>query len=309
MAGSRASERMRFMKINVIKAAIAALSAGIIIVLALLTGEIVAYRYAGASGAGKKDSPLSHPLAAPSPKEFSRYAQIAKSGLFGDSAIQFVDVSGSGEAQAASDVELAGTVVGSPKMSYALFRDKVSKRVEAFRKGDDVFGVGVLVAVEKDRALLDAGGATLVFTLPEARLDGSADYSSAASLRPPPSADAKGAKPAILSRKTGESEWIIDAKALNSVLNDMGKILTDARLLPYSEKGKVTGFTISEMRPGGVFNLIGLQNGDILLKINDLAIDSPEKGVQLLAGLRGESRLTLDVLRGGQHRKLNYHIR
>jgi len=89
----------------------------------------------------------------------------------------------------------------------------------------------------------------------------------------------------------------------------MDKVLTDARLLPYSDGGKIIGFRISEIKPGGVFSLIGIQNGDVLLRVNDYEINSPEKGVQLLNGLKGESRLSLDLIRNSQPLKLQYQIR
>ena len=73
----------------------------------------------------------------------------------------------------------------------------------------------------------------------------------------------------FVSIKTGKSEWLLDQRALNNVLNDMEKVLTDAKLLPYYNKGgKVVGFRASEIKPDGVFSLIGLQNGDILLELS-----------------------------------------
>ncbi|MEK6532240.1 MAG: PDZ domain-containing protein, partial [Deltaproteobacteria bacterium] len=93
-----------------------------------------------------------------------------------------------------------------------------------------------------------------------------------------------------------------------TVRGNMGKVVTDARLMPYSEEGKISGFKISEIKQGGVFSLIGLREGDVLVKVNDYAIDSPEKGVQLLTGLKGETSLTLDIIRNNKAKQLHYQI-
>ena len=52
-----------------------------------------------------------------------------------------------------------------------------------------------------------------------------------------------------------------------------------------------------------------VKQGDVLLRVNDYEINSPEKGVQLLNGLKGESRLSLDLIRNSQPLKLQYQIR
>ena len=101
----------------------------------------------------------------------------------------------------------------------------------------------------------------------------------------------------------------MDRRALDEALSDMGKLLTQARILPYRVNGATKGFRLSSVHRSGVFALIGLRSGDILLKVNDYPIDSPEKGIQLLSGLKGESSIELDILRGGKPTKLNYEIR
>jgi general secretion pathway protein C len=52
-----------------------------------------------------------------------------------------------------------------------------------------------------------------------------------------------------------------------------------------------------------------MKNGDVLLRINDFPIDSPEKAIQSLASLKGQSRIKLDLVRDGQPTTFNYDIR
>jgi general secretion pathway protein C len=85
--------------------------------------------------------------------------------------------------------------------------------------------------------------------------------------------------------------------------------MTDARLLPSSRDGKVDGFRVSEVRPSGVFSMVGIKNGDLLQRVNDFPIDSPEKAIQSFVSLKGQSRIKLDLVRDGQPTTLNYDIR
>ena len=85
--------------------------------------------------------------------------------------------------------------------------------------------------------------------------------------------------------------------------------MTDARLLPSIKDGKVEGFKVSEVKPNGIFGTVGIKDGDVLLRINDFAIDSPDKAIQSFVTLKGQSRIKLDLIRDGQPTTLNYDIR
>jgi general secretion pathway protein C len=102
---------------------------------------------------------------------------------------------------------------------------------------------------------------------------------------------------------------LIDQRALNAALDNIGQAMTDARLLPSMKDGKVEGFRVSEVKPAGIFGMVGIKNGDTLMRINDFSIDSPEKAIQSLASLKGQNRIKLDLVREGQPTTLNYEIR
>jgi len=290
------------MRSNVFRIANVILGVCIFAVCALLAREYIVWKYRPLAGDGM--SVAGQAVKAQSSAGLARYRSIG-GGLFGKADINLISVAeSSGEAApSVGDISLLGTVVGRSGMSYAVFQATQTKKQEVSRVGDKVFDLGVLRSIETDRATVDSNGRMLTFYLPQEKPPGAGSPEIRPSTPVSPSGRFSG-----VSRKSG-SEWVIDQRALNNVLNDMGKVLTDARLLPYIDNGKVTGFRVSEIKPEGVFNLIGLKNGDILVKVNDYNIDSPEKGVQLLTGLRGESRISLDVIRNGQPTKLNYQIR
>jgi len=113
----------------------------------------------------------------------------------------------------------------------------------------------------------------------------------------------------MLANQLSPGSYVIDQRALNAALDNIGQAMTDARLLPNAKDGKVEGFNLSEVKPNGVFGMVGLKNGDTLLRINDFNLDSPDKAMQSFVALKGQSRIKLDLVRDGRPLTLNYDIR
>ena len=68
-------------------------------------------------------------------------------------------------------------------------------------------------------------------------------------------------------------------------------------------------FLVLLLKPSGIFGMVGIKNGDVLLRINDFAIDSPDKAIQSLVSLKGQNRIKLDLIRDGQPTTFTYDIR
>jgi general secretion pathway protein C len=211
---------------------------------------------------------------------------------------------GAGKPEAAafnvSDFTLLGTVQGSPRESFALILKNSSKEERVFRMGDNIFNAGPLALVRKDYIEIQTGATRTKLATPAA----------AASLSTP-AAPAVPAAPSggTLASQTSSGNFVIDQRALNAALDNIGQAMTDARLLPSVKEGKVEGFRVSEVKPQGIFGTIGIKNGDVLLRMNDFPIDSPEKAIQSFATLKGQSRIKLDLIRDGQPTTFNYDIR
>lgn len=201
-----------------------------------------------------------------------------------------------------SDYILLGTVQGSFRESFALIQKVSSKEERVFRLGDTVYNAGLLVTVKKEFVEVLNGTVKTKIMTPTA---------SAAETTPSPVASSAHAAPSgdTLASQTGAGSYVIDQRLLNAALDNIGQAMTDARLLPSMKDGKVEGFRATEIKPKGIFGTIGLKNGDILLRMNDFPIDSPEKAIQSFASLKGQSRIKLDLIRDGQPTTFNYDIR
>ena len=278
----------------------------IIAISALIASDLVSFRIS-------KLFPKKMPrIAAPQTpsqggEELSAFASILSKGLFGKAtqgSLTPIVPKSAGKPEAAgfnlADFTLLGTAQGSPKESFALILKNSSKEERVFRMGDTVFNAGPLALVRKDYIEIQTGATRTKLATP-----------ATASLSTPAAPAAPGVAPAgsALASQTSSGNFVIDQRALNASLDNIGQAMTDARLLPSIKDGKVEGFRASEVKPQGIFGTIGIKNGDILLRMNDFPIDSPEKAIQSFATLKGQSRIKLDLIRDGQPTTFNYDIR
>jgi general secretion pathway protein C len=79
--------------------------------------------------------------------------------------------------------------------------------------------------------------------------------------------------------------------------------------MPNIVDGKQKGFVLSEVKAGGIYQSLGLQNGDILLRINEYTISSPEAALQTFTALKGMDRVQLDIIRNGAKMTMTYQIK
>jgi general secretion pathway protein C len=282
------------------------LGIAIIALLAGITTERLSAKL-GKSFLPKGGSPAVAPSSAASRTEdLSFYAPILTSGLFGAATAGALTPITSLQAgtQAApvtapAELMLLGTVVGSFRETFALVRHTTKQEERVFRLGDMVFDAGRLAEVAREKAFIVINNKRVELLTP---------------MTPPASSPAAQAAPGATSSitavtSTGAGSFVIDQRALNATLDNPAQAMSDARLLPSQKDGKVEGFRASEVKPNGLFAMIGIKNGDVLLRLNDFPMDSPDKALQSFIALKGQNRLKLDIVRDGQPQTFNYDIR
>jgi len=287
----------RILPLNIFLAALC------LIILAKLSADIVSYRLSHLIP--KTSRTASAPAPTPGAGSLDSYAPILEKGLFGKATEgKLTAIVQSSEGKSATntsqkDLLLLGTALGSHRETFALIQKISTKDERVFRLGDEVFDIGPLVAVGKEMAEIQAGGTRIKILTPTA----------APTEAEKPASPRAEAQPGSLATQVGAGTYVIDQRALNGALDNIGQAMTDARLLPSMKDGKVEGFKVSEVKPAGIFGMVGVKNGDILLRLNDFPIDSPEKAMQSLVSLKGQNKIRLDLIRDGQPTTLTYDIR
>jgi len=250
-----------------------------------------------------KNQPIKNlPISSTQVKPLDFYAPIVTQGLFGNASkgvlSPIVNASPgmiAAPVTAPSELLLLGTAVGSHRETFALVRHTTKNEERVFRLGDTVFDAGLLVQVSREQAFILIGGKKVELLTPM----------TPAATKPAPAHTGT-----VSVANQGGNQYVIDQRALNAALDNPAQAMTDARLLPSQQKdGKVEGFRASEVKPQGVFGMIGIKNGDVIKSLNDFPMDSPDKALQSFIALKGQSRLKMDIIRDGQPQTLTYDIR
>ena len=196
-------------------------------------------------------------------------------------------------------VKLIGTIVGAPENSYSVIEDLSTKKQDVYHLGDMLLNEAEIIRIERPRVILLRDNVEEELTFDDT--------------------DLKGVRKAATSSKTAasgegirqvtDSSFLIDEDEVEGALDNLNELLTQIRVVPNFENGKTTGFKVFAIRPDSIFDKIGLKNGDVIQRINDMDINSPEKAFEIFQQLKSEKNLSLDITRNGQRQSFSYEIR
>jgi general secretion pathway protein C len=247
----------------------------------------------------KRDKPASTASGAvQEKKQLEDYASISRNNPFGFPGGEIKPLKGAtGDRIQQSDIFLIGTVVGPKELSYGVFKDN-SGLQEIFKIGEPVFGLGMLYRVGKDKVFIRKGGKIIEIPLEDVKVK---EVKGQVATGSPASSS--------FARKIGRGTYIVDQAKLQETISNPGQMMTDARLKPNIVNGKEEGFALSEVKPGGIYQSLGLQDGDVLLRINEYDISNPERALQAFTALKGLERVQIDLIRSGSKMTMTYQIK
>lgn len=108
-------------------------------------------------------------------------------------------------------------------------------------------------------------------------------------------------------RKGGKVK--MNAAYRNKIINqDLSKIMMQATAIPAIQNGEILGFKLLQIDGDSIYAKAGFVDHDIITNINGQPLNSAASAVRLLQSLRGENRIDVDFLRGGESQKLNLNI-
>ncbi len=194
------------------------------------------------------------------------------------------------------NVTLVGTITGGD-VSYAILEDNLTHEQFLYRIHDEV-GEGRLIEIKRDEAVLRIGRTlqTLRSSLEEVKEVRPA--SLPASLPPTPG----------IQRST-PGKWLLEKRLLQGELDNLPQLLTKARIIPNFSGGKTDGFRILGIVPGSFYTQIGLENQDVIQRINGIDVKDPESFLRVFQQLKDESHIRVDLVRNNRHETFEYEIR
>jgi len=201
--------------------------------------------------------------------------------------------------------ELLGTVVfRNSRYSVALIRDRSANATNFYSIGERVLDATVF-RIERFRVILQRGG----------RLE-SLEVQAAMSQMPAPAPTTitmRGRRPGPEPdefEQIGPGRFVIPQETVDGLLTNLPDILRAARAVPNISSGnQIDGFRMLEIRSGSIYEKLGIQNGDIVKRVNNDDLNSVEKGMNLFNALRNEKTISIDIERGGSRLNYTYEIR
>ncbi|MDY0267551.1 type II secretion system protein GspC [Trichloromonas sp.] len=202
-----------------------------------------------------------------------------------------------------TDLKLIGTVTGRAEDSLALIM--ANNEITAYRPGDALPGGGQLLAVDRNVAHIENADGSLSLLL--LHQEPSASAASSARRQAPASAlaqqkDSGGIRPVAPNR------WLIEGGVVEQARGNLGEVLKSARMEPRLVNGATDGFVIAMVRPGSLLTQMGFRKGDVVLQVNGMPLDSPEKALQIFQQLREARSLRVHVERQGQPSVFEYEV-
>jgi general secretion pathway protein C len=214
---------------------------------------------------------------------------------------------------------VAGVIAEEPRWSIASITDLATRDTRIYGIGDPFLGAALL-SVERIRDERDATGQgfKVVAILCNAGQKEYVDFeagegatlASAPSLgvynpagpAPPPGAPVEGV------RQLGDNRYDVQHRLIENTLSNLNSIATQARIVPSFKNGVANGFKLFSIQPGSLYAAIGVENGDVIQKINGYEINSPDKALEVYQKLRDSRHITIEIERGGQAIRKEYNV-
>lgn len=100
-------------------------------------------------------------------------------------------------------------------------------------------------------------------------------------------------------RRLSENQFEMTREGLESTLAKLDRRMTDCRIVPAFREGHAIGVKLFSIRPGTFFASLGLQNGDLIQRVNGFDLKDPEGALSAYASLTAARHFEVDIERGG----------
>ncbi|MDT8422021.1 MAG: type II secretion system protein GspC [Desulfuromonadales bacterium] len=200
-------------------------------------------------------------------------------------------------AAARADLKLFGTVVAAER-SQALL--EVNKELKLYSLDEEIPGGGSIEEIQRNQVTIrnrDQSLTTLMLYDQEAL---------PSRVTPSRVETSRGTVGEV--KEVGDNRWLISRNTIESVRENFADQLRLAQMQPRTLDGKTDGFLIRRINPRSLLVKLGLQRGDVIIDVNNIRLDSPEKALQVFQQLREARQISVAVERNGQPMSFSYEI-
>ena len=188
---------------------------------------------------------------------------------------------------------LIGTVTKETGPSWAIIKDNQSNKEEKYTVGSAIRGAKVKMIL-RNKVVLNIEGKDelLVMGIEKIKADRS---------------DERGPEQGATGGEV--STYKLSKDFVQESINNVAQIMANVRITPHLEDGQPKGFQIRRMKQESIFKTMGFRDGDIIQKVNGQEIHSAEDIMGLYGSLKDANFFSIDILRKGKARTLNFKVR
>ncbi|MCD6415443.1 MAG: hypothetical protein J7M08_01945 [Planctomycetes bacterium] len=214
-----------------------------------------------------------------------------------------------GQAKAAPplSLKLIGTVAGDSQASRALIEDLSTKKKDVYNIGDTVQGARI-ERIERQRVFLARD-------MDEVALE----MGTTPGPSKPPSPPVRVAPPEERERErmppgkrtpSGRSQHrvVIDRKNMPKRIEAIETIFKTSKLEAFSSGGRVRGMKITGLDDSNLSELAGLNDGDLVLSVNDQVVTGREQALKALEDAKNGASLDIRLLKKGRPLWISYRL-
>jgi len=106
-----------------------------------------------------------------------------------------------------------------------------------------------------------------------------------------------------------DNDYEIPRAEIDKTLANLNDVAMQARIVPAFKDGVAQGFKLFSIRPDSIYSKIGIQNGDVIKRINGFDLNSPEKALEIYSKLKESSRIDIEVERNGAAVRKTYNVK
>ncbi|MBW2708925.1 MAG: PDZ domain-containing protein [Deltaproteobacteria bacterium] len=185
------------------------------------------------------------------------------------------------------NIVLLGTVSGPQRVAFAVMEEKGKRKQGLYQTGDMVQGA-LIKKVLRGKVIIEVKGKDEILEMEQAK------------------AGKRGG--AGTGRRNDGYTITVAHDDLQKSLGNINSLLTQVRIRPLIKNGKPDGLVLSHVKPGSIFSKLGLKNGDVVKKIDDKLIKSPDDAFAFYNRLKSGAELSLEIKRGNKTKTLNYRF-
>jgi general secretion pathway protein C len=223
------------------------------------------------------------------------YRVIPERNLFGTTtkAVLHTQTAAAPQQDIAFLFDVKGTVAGEGKYGFAIIEEKGTRKQRLVKTGDVVYGAKV-IRIKRNALDVLAAGQERTLKIVETK---------ETSILPPPQGGTASTGP-----PPTPGSVVISRSEIETAMQDMGSMLSQAQIRPYFNAGVPDGFIVNSIRPGSLYQRMGIANGDIIQEVNNRKIQTADDVMGLLNTVKSGASLSLGIKRQGKSETLSYQF-